>query len=319
MIFVSAVPVCMVQMPAGVAGAELDAPEQVGALSYHQVKMSCKSLGLQITGPYWIFEEIAGILWEEVGAIRMLLWGEEELLHSEHWSMDQRKSMAIALRDWAITALWSIWICAVDERLACGARAVRFTGLLERFIFYDRDSKASNAQSSRLLGGLTKALRKLVEGEIPYVNPLLQGYFDRFLQMQDNAAFRKAKLIQHVMRLRWSHEKQQVLHTLSDWSTRVLLMRRRIDFLSNEFDLVKEALQHSMPKAAVGRIWNHLKPNVFRYLSNLKELTARKQDATDASTASSSAEDATQAPGGSPAAPPARRWADFTDSEDDLW
>lgn len=22
------------------------------------------------------------------------------------------------------------------------------------------------------------------EGEIPYVNPLLQGYFDRFLQMQ---------------------------------------------------------------------------------------------------------------------------------------
>eukprot|EP00913_Durusdinium_trenchii_P003789 g3508.t1 len=83
----------------------------------------------------------------------MLLWGEEELLHSEHWSMDQRKSMAIALRDWAITAL----ICAVDERLACGARAVRFTGLLERFIFYDRDSKASNAQSSRLLGGLTKA------------------------------------------------------------------------------------------------------------------------------------------------------------------
>lgn len=30
---------------------------------------------------------------------------------------------------------------------------------------------------------------------------------------------------------------------------------RRIDFLSNEFDLVKEALQHSMPKVRAGREW----------------------------------------------------------------
>lgn len=29
--------------------------------------------------------------------------------HASFQGMDQRKSMAIALRDWAITALWSIW------------------------------------------------------------------------------------------------------------------------------------------------------------------------------------------------------------------
>eukprot|EP00913_Durusdinium_trenchii_P001198 g1102.t1 len=136
--------------------------------------------------------------------------------------------MVIALRDWAMTSVWAIWT----------------EGLLEKFIFFD--SLGSPALSmSRLLGSCRKALKQLVEGEIPHVQPLLQNCFLQFLQIQDSAAFRRAKLIQRVMRMRASTEKQQILHVLSDWSQRALLTRQRKSFLSNEFDLVKEEVQQS--------------------------------------------------------------------------
>ncbi|CAK9116817.1 unnamed protein product [Durusdinium trenchii] len=181
---------------------------------------------------------------------------------------------------------------------------------------------------SRLLGSCRKALKQLVEGEIPHVQPLLQNCFLQFLQIQDSAAFRRAKLIQRVMRMRASTEKQQILHVLSDWSQRALLTRQRKSFLSNEFDLVKEEVQQSWPKAAVGRIWNRLVPNILRYVSQLKELTAKveKDDASDASTsAESRGEESTKAGDALPVpvtpVPVApvdsrRRWVDVsTDSE----
>lgn len=248
-------------------------------LSDQEVQMLCKSVGMKNIGPYWIRKQIAEILWMEVRAIRTLIWGELHLQNSPDLGKEEKKTVTIAVRDWVITSLWSAWIGPVEKRLQAAKRQETLSWILERLVFFDSAREVAQPCISRLFGGLRKALKKNVDGEVPQVHPRLEAYVQQFLQMQDYAALKKALLIQSVMRMRGSStDKGKILHFLCDWSARVLLTRERVKFLSNGFHTVKERLQRKWPKVAVGRVWNQLQPNIGTYQRRLEELTFRHTD-----------------------------------------
>ncbi|CAK9116679.1 unnamed protein product [Durusdinium trenchii] len=76
---------------------------------------------------------LVGTVWEGIWAIKTLLLGEEELLHS-NWGVEDRKAMVIALRDWAMTSVWAIWNSAVQDRLqgSKNRQSQRLPRLLEK-------------------------------------------------------------------------------------------------------------------------------------------------------------------------------------------
>ncbi|CAK9103766.1 unnamed protein product [Durusdinium trenchii] len=285
--------------------------------------------------PYPILEEIASILCEEIGAIKVLISAERELKNSFDLGVEERKNLAISMRDWATSSIWAIWNWEVEERLKSGSKSRLLSSILERFIFFDSPpgQRGSAPQIGRLLGGLRKALKKVVDGEVPFVNARLQGYFQQFLQMQDSAALRKVQLFQRVMRSA-STQKHLVLDILSQWHQRALLTRWR----------------QPLGPVGVEGILQNIEQNIRWYVSQLEELTLSETDnvaeASDVSTSATesageeSAEAKTlsdefgeasfalQAPGGppEPVALPAvvvarRRWADLADDESDgdLW
>lgn len=225
MLLVPVVPVCIVAMP-GLPAPET--PMENINLSYEEVRALCRSMGLRMTGPYPILEEIASILCEEIGAIKVLISAERELKNSFDLGVEERKNLAISMRDWATSSIWAIWNWEVEERLKSGSKSKLLSSILERFIFFDSPpgQRGSAPQIGRLLGGLRKALKKVVDGEVPFVNARLQGYFQQFLQMQDSAALRKVQLFQRVMRSA-STQKHLALDILSQWHQRALLTRWR--------------------------------------------------------------------------------------------
>eukprot|EP00913_Durusdinium_trenchii_P019505 g18336.t1 len=292
MLLVPVVPVCIVAMPG------LPAPET----PMENINLSW-SMGLRMTGPYPILEEIASILCEEIGAIKVLISAERELKNSFDLG---------SLTNWE-----------VEERLKSGSKSRLLSSILERFIFFDSPpgQRGSAPQIGRLLGGLRKALKKVVDGEVPFVNARLQGYFQQFLQMQDSAALRKVQLFQRVMRSA-STQKHLVLDILSQWHQRALLTRWR----------------QPLGPVGVEGILQNIEQNIRWYVSQLEdawgELTLSETDnvaeASDVSTSAteSAGEESAEAPGGppEPVALPAvvvarRRWADLADDESDgdLW
>eukprot|EP00913_Durusdinium_trenchii_P019504 g18335.t1 len=159
-------------------------------LSDQEVQMLCKSVGMKNIGPYWIRKQIAEILWMEVRAIRTLIWGELHLQNSPDLG--------------CLAQVLPVSICGRDFPLQAAKRQETLSWILERLVFFDSAREVAQPCISRLFGGLRKALKKVVDGEVPQVHPRLEAYVQQFLQMQDYAALKKALLIQSVMRMRGS-------------------------------------------------------------------------------------------------------------------
>eukprot|EP00913_Durusdinium_trenchii_P031606 g29597.t1 len=220
--------VVFIWMPTGGLDDPLHGAEQQPA-----ARKIAGSIGVR--GPKWINLRIAEIVHLEAEAVRILLTALQRTL--------EKKQIAKGIRDLTIRSIWSCWTDYLEERLWYGRKSKTLPDLLEELIFGMAPvmRELRQCQLPKLLCGLGKALKDLLDGRTLHLHPIMQGDVCRFAKTKELALRKKALLLQRVMKWDATHCepsicKKTIIHKLHGPQVppKEGLQKRRAMFRSKE-------------------------------------------------------------------------------------
>ncbi|CAK9060809.1 unnamed protein product [Durusdinium trenchii] len=279
--------VVFIWMPTGGLDDPLHGAEQAcGALEQPAARKIAGSIGVR--GPKWINLRIAEIVHLEAEAVRILLTALQRVILTDGISTLEKKQIAKGIRDLTIRSIWSCWNFQVEERLWYGRKSKTLPDLLEELIFGMAPvmRELRQCQLPKLLCGLGKALKDLLDGRTLHLHPIMQGDVCRFAKTKELALRKKALLLQRVMKWDATHCepsicKKTIIHKLSDWTARSLWVDWHGECMPAEFLSIEQKLmllkehastRSTVPKDVLARVFTHMRTGISEALRSLQAI-----------------------------------------------